>query len=36
MFQDAAEMKRNYLPWRRPEGRYPGRDGNFLVIVPLT
>ena len=36
VFQDAAEMKRNYLPWRRPEGHYPGRDGNFLVIVPLT
>ena len=36
VFQDAAEMKRNYLPWRRPEGRYPGRDGNFLVIVPVS
>ena len=36
VFQDAAEMQRNYLPWRRPEGRYPGRDGNFLVVVPLT
>ena len=36
VYQDAAEMKRNYLPWRRPEGRYPGRDGNFLVIVPVS
>jgi len=34
-FQDSAEMKRNYLPWRRPDGRYPGRDGKFLAIVPV-
>jgi hypothetical protein len=33
-FQDAAEMKRNYLPWQRPEGSYPKRDGLFLAIVP--
>jgi hypothetical protein len=36
VFQDAAEMKRNYLPWRRPEGRYPGRDRKFLAIVPVS
>jgi hypothetical protein len=36
VFQDAAEMKRNYLPWKRPEGRYPGRDGKFLVIIPVS
>jgi len=36
VFQDAAEMRRNYLPWRRPEGHYRGRDGRFLVIVPTT
>lgn len=35
VFQDAKEMRRNYLPWRRPEGRYPGRDGDFLVILPV-
>ena len=34
-YQDAAEMKRNFLPWKRPEGRYPGRDGNYLIIVPV-
>jgi hypothetical protein len=33
-FQDAAEMTRNYLPWRRPEGKYPDRDGKFIVLVP--
>ena len=34
VFQDTAEMERNYLPWRRPEGAYPGRDGNFIVVMP--
>jgi hypothetical protein len=33
-FQDAAEMERNYLPWKRPEGAYPERDGKFIVLVP--
>ena len=36
VYQDAAEMRRNFLPWRRPEGKYPGRDGRFLVIVPVS
>lgn len=33
-FQDAAEMERNFLPWKRPEGRYPDRDGLFISVVP--
>ena len=33
-FQNAAEMVRNFLPWKRPEGRYPDRDGNFIVDIP--
>lgn len=33
-FQDAAEMRRNYLPWQRPEGSYPTRDGLFVAVVP--
>ncbi len=33
-FQDAAEMVRNFLPWQRPEGTYPRRDGNFIVVEP--
>ena len=33
-FQDAAEMKRNFLPWKRPEGHYASRDGQFLVLMP--
>jgi len=34
VFQDAKEMVRNYLPWKRPEGSYPGRDGKFLILAP--
>jgi hypothetical protein len=33
-FQDSAEMERNFLPWKRPEGKYPDRDGRFIVVVP--
>src|SRR5262245_6801979 len=33
-FQDEAEMRRNFLPWRRPEGRYPDRDGLWLIVAP--
>jgi hypothetical protein len=33
-FQDSAEMVRNFLPWKRPEGTYPQRDGNFIVVEP--
>ncbi len=36
VYQDAGEMRRNFLPWRRPEGRYPSRDGRFLVIIPTS
>jgi hypothetical protein len=35
-YQDSAEMTRNYLVWRRPEGKYPGRDGRFLAIIPVA
>ena len=33
-YQNAAEMVRNYLPWKRPEAHYPGLDGRFLALVP--
>ncbi len=33
-FQDAAEMQRNFIPWSRPEGLYPGRDGKFVLVIP--
>jgi hypothetical protein len=33
-FQNASEMIRNYLVWKRPEGHYPDRDGLFIAVVP--
>jgi hypothetical protein len=33
-FQNTSEMERNFLPWKRPEGTYPNRDGNFIVVEP--
>ena len=33
-FQDNAEMVRNYLKWKRPEGHYPERDGLYIAVVP--
>jgi hypothetical protein len=35
-FQDKAEMIRNYLVWKRPEGHYPDRDGLFISVVPTV
>jgi hypothetical protein len=35
-FQDEAEMIRNYLAWKRPEGHYPDRDGLFIAVVPTV
>jgi hypothetical protein len=35
-FQDDAEMVRNYLPWKRPEGHYPARDGRFIAVIPTV
>lgn len=33
-YQNGDEMRRNYLPWKRPEGHYPDRDGMFIAVVP--
>jgi hypothetical protein len=33
-FQDGAEMQRNFLPWKRPEGRYADRDGLWITVAP--
>ncbi len=35
-FQDDAEMVRNFLPWKRPEGQYADRDGLFISLVPTV
>ena len=33
-FQNEAEMVRNFLQWKRPEGQYPDRDGLYIIVVP--
>ncbi len=35
-YQNGAEMRRNYLPYKRPEAHYPGWDGRFLALVPAA
>jgi hypothetical protein len=27
-------MERNFLKWKRPEGKYADRDGKYIVLVP--
>jgi hypothetical protein len=34
VFQDTAELERNYLRWERPEGEYVERDGMYIAVVP--
>jgi hypothetical protein len=29
-------MPEDYLRWKRPTGRYPGKDGKFVLIVPVA
>jgi hypothetical protein len=33
-FTTAAEMQENFLPWKRPEGHYPDRDGLWITVAP--
>jgi hypothetical protein len=33
-FTDFNELRENFLPWKRPEGRYPDRDGLYITVVP--
>ena len=33
-FTDANEMQDNFLPWKRPEGSYPDRDGLWITVAP--
>ena len=32
---DPKLLPEDYLPWRRPTGRYPGMDGKFVLILPV-
>ncbi len=31
-----AALRADYLPWKRPSGRYPGKDGMFVVVIPTA
>jgi hypothetical protein len=31
-----GELKEDYLKWRRPTRRYPGMDGQFVTILPVS
>jgi hypothetical protein len=33
--RDAADMKANIVPFKLGSGPYPGRDGKFLLVVPV-
>ena len=33
-FTTLKELRENFLPWKRPEGKYPDRDGLFITVVP--
>jgi hypothetical protein len=33
-FYDMKGLTRNYIAWTRPEGRYPGRDGRWVAVIP--
>ena len=29
------QLEEDYLPWRRPTGRYPGMDSKFILVIPV-
>lgn len=29
-------LPEDYLPWKRPSGPYPDKDGKFVVVIPTT
>jgi hypothetical protein len=33
-FTTFNELRENFLPWKRPEGKYPDRDGLYITVVP--
>ena len=30
-----SDLAADYLPWRRPTARYPEKDGQFVLILPM-
>jgi hypothetical protein len=33
-FTKYDELRENFLPWKRPEGHYPDRDGLYITVTP--
>jgi hypothetical protein len=31
-----ADLSVDFLPWKRPRGSYPSKDGLYVVVVPVT
>lgn len=29
------QLAEDFLPWRRPTGRYPGMDGAYVIVLPV-
>ncbi len=29
------QLREDYLKWRRPTGRYPGKDGKYVMVLPV-
>jgi hypothetical protein len=32
--QNLDKMRRSFPLWQRPEGAYPDRDGEYIIVVP--
>ena len=30
------QLREDYLKWRRPSGRYPGMDGEYVLVLPVA
>ncbi len=30
-----SDLSQDFLPWKRPYGTYPRKDGNFVIVVPV-
>jgi putative peptidoglycan lipid II flippase len=31
-----ADLSVDFLPWKRPKGSYPQKDGLYVIVVPVT
>lgn len=31
-----SDLSRDFLPWKRPLGSYPAKDGKFVIVIPTT